>query len=66
MNYVSDKMASKLSEIERGSSSSPDPATSGMYSSRLIVGAIDFGTTYSGFAFSFKNEPTKVNNNVYH
>jgi len=57
-------MASTLSEIERGSSSSPAPATTGMHSDKLIVGAIDFGTTYSGFAYSLKDEftsePTKV------
>lgn len=29
-------------------------------SSRLIVAAIDFGTTYSGYAYSFKSNWTKV------
>jgi hypothetical protein len=33
-------------------------------SGKLVVAAIDFGTTYSGYAFSFKNDynenPTKV------
>lgn len=29
-------------------------------SSRLIVAAIDFGTTYSGYAYSFKSDWTKV------
>lgn len=29
-------------------------------SSRLIVAAIDFGTTYSGYAYSFDSEWTKV------
>lgn len=29
-------------------------------SKRLVVAAIDFGTTYSGFAFSLKNTWTKV------
>ncbi|KAL3863802.1 hypothetical protein ACJMK2_005534 [Sinanodonta woodiana] len=27
---------------------------------RLLTAAIDFGTTYSGYAYSFVNEPTKV------
>ena len=34
---------------------------------KLVVAAIDFGTTYSGYAFSFKHdyekEPTKVSSN---
>ena len=30
-------------------------------SSRLLVAAFDFGTTYSGYAFSFRNEPLKGN-----
>ena len=30
------------------------------------MAAIDFGTTYSGFAFSFKNEWTKIITNRYH
>ena len=29
----------------------------------LVVTAIDFGTTYSGYAFSFKHDPTKVQTN---
>jgi hypothetical protein len=36
-------------------------------SSKLLVAAIDFGTTYSGYAFSFKheydNDPLKVCSN---
>lgn len=36
-------------------------------SKKLLVAAIDFGTTYSGYAFSFKheydNDPTKVTSN---
>ncbi|XP_048733950.2 heat shock 70 kDa protein 12A-like isoform X2 [Ostrea edulis] len=27
----------------------------------LVVAAIDFGTTYSGFAYSFRNDPLKIN-----
>lgn len=30
---------------------------------KLVVGAIDFGTTYSGFAYAFKNDPTKIQTN---
>ena len=26
----------------------------------LIVGALDFGTSYSGYAYSYSREPTKV------
>jgi len=29
-------------------------------SERLLVVAFDFGTTYSGYAFSFTNDPLKV------
>lgn len=29
----------------------------------LIVLAIDFGTTYSGYAFSFKSDPTRIHTN---
>lgn len=36
-------------------------------SGEIIVAAIDFGTTYSGYAYSFKdeyiNDPMKVNKN---
>ncbi|XP_053389874.1 heat shock 70 kDa protein 12B-like [Mercenaria mercenaria] len=32
-------------------------------SSHLLVVAFDFGTTYSGYAFSFRNEPLKVQTN---
>ncbi|KAH3774354.1 heat shock 70 kDa protein 12B-like [Dreissena polymorpha] len=32
-------------------------------SSHLIVAAFDFGTTYSGYAFSFKEDPSKVQTN---
>jgi len=35
-----------------------------MHSDKVIVGAIDFGTTYSGYAYSqrgdFNEDPTKV------
>jgi len=54
------------SEYEIGSSSTADPATVGrqLYSNKVIVGAIDFGTTYSGYAYSlgaeFNLDPTKV------
>ena len=38
-------------------------------SQRLLVAAIDFGTTYSGYAFSFKHEfdadPLKVSTNIW-
>jgi len=29
----------------------------------LVVVAFDFGTTYSGYAFSFRNDPLKVQTN---
>ncbi|XP_045170338.2 heat shock 70 kDa protein 12B-like [Mercenaria mercenaria] len=32
-------------------------------SSHLLVAAFDFGTTYSGYAFSFRNDPLKVQTN---
>lgn len=32
-------------------------------SCRLLVVAIDFGTTYSGYAFSFKSDPMRVMTN---
>ena len=32
----------------------------------LVVGAIDFGTSYSGFAYSFTNDPHKVFTNTWH
>jgi len=36
---------------------------------KLFCAAIDFGTTYSGYAFSskddYKKEPTKINTNVW-
>lgn len=31
---------------------------------RLLVAAIDFGTAYSGYAFSFKSEPMKIQTNA--
>jgi hypothetical protein len=34
-----------------------------MPGSALLVVAFDFGTTYSGYAFSFRNEPLKVQTN---
>lgn len=34
-----------------------------MSSSTLLVVAIDFGTTFSGYAFSFKSKPTEVRTN---
>lgn len=33
------------------------------YKSYVMVAAIDFGTTYSGYAFSFKHEPDSVKMN---
>ena len=30
----------------------------------LLVAAIDFGTTFSGYAYSFKNDPTKIQTNA--
>ena len=30
----------------------------------LVVVAIDFGTTFSGYAFSFKNQPSEVQKNM--
>lgn len=41
--------------------SSPKPSTC----NKLFVAAIDFGTTYSGYAFSSKSEWTKVQTNVW-
>ena len=35
-------------------------------SKRQLVAGIDFGTTYSGFAYSFKHEWTKIIVNQYH
>lgn len=38
-----------------------------MASSKIVVGAIDFGTTFSGYAFSFANDyerdPLKIQTN---
>ena len=31
----------------------------------LLVAAIDFGTTYSGYAFSFKSDPYNVHTNTW-
>ena len=31
---------------------------------RLLVAAIDFGTAFSGYAFSFKSEPMKIQTNA--
>ena len=59
-------MTSQSSEHDIGSSSSAEPATVGrpLHSDKVIVGAIDFGTTYSGYAYSqrddFNKDPTKV------
>ena len=59
-------MTSQSSEHDIGSSSSTEPATVGrsLHSDKVIVGAIDFGTTYSGYAYSqrddFNKDPTKV------
>ncbi|XP_052799179.1 heat shock 70 kDa protein 12B-like [Mya arenaria] len=30
----------------------------------LLVAAFDFGTTFSGYAFSFRNDPTKIQTNL--
>jgi len=30
----------------------------------LLVAAIDYGTTYSGYALSFKNDPMKIQTNL--
>jgi len=30
----------------------------------LLVAAIDFGTTFSGYAYSFKNDPMKIQTNA--
>jgi len=38
-------------------------ATAAPGGDHLVVTAIDFGTTYSGYAFSFKHDPTKVQTN---
>ncbi|XP_052780254.1 heat shock 70 kDa protein 12B-like [Mya arenaria] len=35
----------------------------GKTQSHLLVAAFDFGTTYSGYAFSFQNDPLKVQTN---
>ena len=32
--------------------------------SHLLVAAIDFGTTFSGYAYSFKNDPLKIHHNA--
>jgi len=32
--------------------------------SYLLVAAIDFGTTFSGYAYSFKNDPMKIQTNA--
>ena len=59
-------MTSRSSEHDIGSSSSAEPANVGrqLHSDKTIVGAIDFGTTYSGYAYSLRNDfnkdPTKV------
>ena len=41
--------------------STPNPSTC----NKLFVAAIDFGTTYSGYAFSAKSEWTKVQTNIW-
>jgi len=59
-------MTSQSSEHDIGRSSSTEPATVGrpLRSDKVIVGAIDFGTTYSGYAYSqrgdFNEDPTRV------
>ena len=39
-----------------------------IYSNKLLVAAIDFGTTYSGYAFSFRHDyerdPLKISTNT--
>jgi len=32
--------------------------------SHLLVAAIDFGTTFSGYAYFFKNDPLKIQTNA--
>jgi len=32
--------------------------------SYLLVAAIDFGTSFSGYAYSFKNDPLKIHTNL--
>jgi len=49
-------MASTYSEIEKGSCSSTEPALAKLLSNTVIVGAIDFGTTYSGIAYSLRDD----------
>ncbi|XP_052816567.1 heat shock 70 kDa protein 12B-like isoform X2 [Mya arenaria] len=38
-------------------------ASADTFGSHLLVAAFDFGTTYSGYAFSFRNDPTKIQTN---
>ncbi|XP_045157694.2 heat shock 70 kDa protein 12A-like [Mercenaria mercenaria] len=48
----------------------PDDTQPAQASPKVLVGAIDFGTTYSGWAFSFlqefKSDPTKASVKVWH
>jgi len=59
-------MTSQSSKHDIVSISSTEPAAVGrpLHSDKVIVGAIDFGTTYSGYAYSqrgdFNEDPTKV------
>jgi len=39
-------------------------AEAGLTDSFLLSAAIDFGTTFSGYAYSFKNSPMKIQTNA--
>lgn len=39
-------------------------ASKATHKGSLLVAAFDFGTTYSGYAFSFRNDPLKVQTNT--
>ncbi|XP_052816555.1 heat shock 70 kDa protein 12B-like isoform X1 [Mya arenaria] len=38
-------------------------ASANTFGNHLLVAAFDFGTTFSGYAFSFRNDPTKIQTN---
>ncbi|KAH3825516.1 heat shock 70 kDa protein 12B-like [Dreissena polymorpha] len=61
MHWLAGRKATKNSGIVQTTSNSPIVQSN---SNSLLVAAIDFGTTYSGWAFSFKNDfksdPTKI------
>ena len=49
-----------MSRSDSSSPSLPAATTSNSHESHFVVAAIDFGTTYSGYAFSFIRDPDSI------